>query len=70
METKQMHYSQVLKNDIEQRDTAIAEKNAAIDRLVQFMNGPKFHCGDELDGYISTSDVQDWLEHIREIGVN
>lgn len=34
--------------------------------LLRYMNSEKFHCGNELDGYINTSDVQAYLMRIKE----
>ncbi|MBC2746234.1 MAG: hypothetical protein HF975_04360 [ANME-2 cluster archaeon] len=62
------HYSQVLKDEINKRDKIIADKNAKIDRFSKFLNSSKFNSGDELDRYINTSDVQDWLELIKGVG--
>lgn len=36
-----------------------------VDNLVKYLNSPKFHCGDSLDGYVNVQDVLDILRYIR-----
>ena len=34
--------------------------------FLRHLNSNKFHCGDELDGYINISDVYDYLLTIKD----
>lgn len=60
------HYSTVLKGQIGEREDRLDEIDEKILELMSYMNSEKYHCGDEMDGYISISDVQTRLEEMRE----
>ena len=38
---------------------------SGLDELMRYMQSSKFHCGDELDGYVNISDVVSRLVEIK-----
>ena len=65
-ENQKPHYSTVLRNQIKERDARLEEINGRILELMTYMTSEKYHCGDEMDGYINISDVQPRLEEMGE----
>ncbi len=55
-----------LQNDIEEHKMSKDDTMMAICDLAQYLNLPKFSCGDELDGYVNVDDVRRYLILIKE----
>lgn len=41
----------------------VAKENLA--ELRKYLLSEKFHCGDELDGYVNVKDVLNWVDRLR-----
>jgi hypothetical protein len=55
-----------LQNDRDQLMIAKDRAHEAICDLAQYLQSDKFHCGDELDGYVNVDDVQRYLINIKD----
>jgi len=55
-----------LQADRETMQMAKDDAHMAICDLAQYLNLPKFSCGDELDGYVNVDDVRRYLILIKD----
>lgn len=60
-----MNYIKALQIKVEENEASKAKINEVINDLYAYMNSKKFNCGDELDRYINTQDVRNYLDQIR-----
>lgn len=60
-----MNFIKGLQAKVKENEATKAKVDAIISDLYAYMNLKKFHCGDELDGYINTQDVRNYLDQIR-----
>lgn len=51
------NYIHKLQDENENLKAKLAKKEAMINELRRYLNSGKFHCGDELDGYVNVADV-------------
>jgi len=58
-----MNYIKRLHHENETLQKQITEQNFKLIELERYLLSGKFHCGDELDGYVN---VQDILNRIRD----
>ena len=61
-----MNYIKALEADNAELKKAVDAANETIMDLAQYLNLPKFHCGDELDGYVNVEDVKSRLILIKD----
>jgi hypothetical protein len=59
-----MNYIKQLQEQIAENTRLINEAAENINQLRRYLNSPKFHCGDELDGYVNTQDVLSRLDNV------
>jgi hypothetical protein len=50
-------YIQQLRQEIARREQDRKDAHLEIKGLLQYLENDKFHCGDELDGYVSIKDI-------------
>lgn len=55
-----------LKNQLWRMESSIEGAKIAISDFKRHLDGPKFQCGCDLDGYINVSDVHLWLRSITD----
>lgn len=60
-----MKYITVLQYENKELKARAESAKTKMDNLVKYLNSPKFHCGDTLDGYVNVQDVLDVLRDIR-----
>jgi len=53
-----------LLEEIAGKDEAVVNALHGMERILAHMQSSKFHCGSELDGYISTSDMHRFIVDI------
>lgn len=61
-----MNYIKALEADNAELKKAVDAANETIMDLAQYLNLPKFHCGDGLDGYVNVDDVKSRLILIKD----
>lgn len=62
-----MRYIEKLIKDKEDSKKTISSIYEDINNLEKYLLSRKFHCGDDLDGYVSISDVLNRLERAKEL---
>lgn len=62
-----MNYIKALQAKVEENQASKEKIDEIINDLYAYMNSKKFNCGDELDNYINTQDVRNYLDQIRGI---
>lgn len=67
-----MNYIKKLQKDNEEKAECIKALSQELNFLEEYLLSSKFRCGDELDGYVSTQDVLNRIDNIRDhfVGVN
>ena len=60
-----MNYILQLQKQIENQNQAILAFKNGIQDLRNYLNSPKFNCGDRLDGYVNIQDVFLRLDEIK-----
>jgi hypothetical protein len=63
-----MNYIKQLEADKVALEQKIAALVSGIQELKEYVSSPKFHCGDPLDGYVSTQDVITRLANMEREG--
>ena len=56
-----------MQSQVKEHEASKEKIDQVINDLYAYMNSKKFHCGDELDNYINTQDVRNYLDQIRGI---
>jgi predicted RNase H-like nuclease (RuvC/YqgF family) len=65
LEVRIMNYIKRLEDENKVLKNKMTEVKAKIMELENYLNGPKFHCGDSLDNYVNTQDVIDRIKDIK-----
>jgi len=52
---------------VKENEVSRSKIDQIVNDLYTYMNSKKFHCGDDLDNYINTQDVSNYLDKIRGV---
>lgn len=59
------NYIHTLQAEVKRLEYIIEQNREIVNDLRRYLNSSKFHCGNELDGYVNVQDVISRLTDIR-----